>query len=96
MINRDRINRVDIVMEIERCLGPGRSPSGTLIRECLASTRLDAAHMVVAQPQRLDNTGPRGPRTRSLRGRMLVDHACSPLSGAELRLVGGCEDMQRR
>ena len=95
-VNSDR-SRVDTVtvVEIERCPdGPGISPSGSLIRECLGSTRLDAAHMVAQR--RLDTTGPLGPRARSLRGRMLVNQAWAPLIGAELRLVGGCEDMQRR
>ena len=70
---RDGINTVSTVMEIERDLGPRRSSSGTLIRECL----VDTAHMVVD----LSTAGPRvsckGIETR-------MSYVSSPLNGAEL------------
>lgn len=73
---RDGINTVSTVMEIERDLGPRRSSSGTLIRECL----VDTAHMVVAQ-----YLGTAGPRVscKGIETRMLV-RVSFPLSGAEL------------
>lgn len=63
----------------ERYLGPRRSSSGTRTRECLADTQLNA-HMVMAQC--LGTAGPRVPR--GIDTRMLISHASSLLSGAEL------------
>src|SRR6266849_10784052 len=63
-------------MEIERHMGPRRSSSGTLIRECLAYTQLSAQVWMV----QCVGTGPhRGKETR-----MLIGCASTPLSGVEL------------
>lgn len=71
-------------MEIERYLGPRRSSCGTLIRECLVYTHLNVPM-------------PRVPW--EIETRILISHASSPLSGAELSwpmVVRACKQEKAR